>query len=112
MYLDLSTEFQQYRQTHSTQNQEEIPDSCIFTKKAKMEHKEGTIIASLQASMQGRNDKARALVEKVRYWQDEGDIDRYYNAQILYVELVKLISISFSAANFRKFYNQWSSVAK
>ncbi len=69
------------------------------------------IIASLQASMQDRKDKARALSEKVRYWQDEGCLDRNYNAQILYDELLKLISIPFSAANFRKFYHHWSSVA-
>ena len=112
MYLELATEFQQYRQTHTAQSKADIPDSCIFTRKAKIEHKEVQIIASLQMSMQGRKDKARALIENVRFWQDEGYIDRYYNAQILYDELLKLLPIPFSAANFRKFYNHWSSVAK
>ena len=111
-YWDLVTEFQQYKQTHSVQNQADFQVSCIFTKKAKIEHKAMEIIASLRTSMQGRRDKARALIEKVRYWQDEGYIDRNYNAQILYDELTKLVPLPFSAANFRKFYHQWSSVAK
>ena len=111
MYLELVTEFQQYKQTHPEQSPVVYTDSCIFTKKAKIEHREMDIIASLQASMQGRKDKARALSEKVRYWQDEECLDRNYNAQILYDELLKLISIPFSAANFRKFYHHWSSVA-
>ena len=111
MYLDLSAEYQQYKQTHSTPNQVVKVESCIFTRKAREEQKITEIITSLQASMQGRKDKARALIDKVNYWQYDGYIDRNYNAQILYDELSKLLLIPFGAANFRKFYHQWSSVA-
>ena len=112
MYMDLANEYQQYKRTHPACIEEDFRESCIFTKKAKIEHKEAEIISSLSISMQGRKDKGRALIAKLRYWQDEGYIDRHYNAQILYDELGKLLSLPFNAANFRKFYHQWSAVAK
>ena len=43
----------------------EIPDSIIFTKKAKKETKEATILQALQKSVQGRKDKTRAFVSEL-----------------------------------------------
>ena len=82
-----------------------IPDSIIFTKKAKKEAKEATILDALQKSVQGRKDKTRAFVEELHGWQKEEYIDAHYNAQVMYDELDKLIPLSFGYEVFKKHYN-------
>lgn len=64
------------------------------------------IIQSLQQSMNGRQDKARALVEEVRQWQKEGYIDSNYNARVMYDKLNQLIPLPFQYGGFRKYYNE------
>ena len=83
----------------------DIPDSIIFTKKAKKEGRIPTIIQSLQQSMERRKDKTRAFVEELRSWQKEGYIDAHYNARVMYDELDKLIPLSFGYEVFKKYYN-------
>ena len=56
--------------------------------------------------MRGRNDKARALIEKVRYWQKDGYIDPNYNARVMYDELNQIIPLPFAYPGFRKYYNE------
>ena len=80
-------------------------DSIIFTKKAKKEAKEAAIIAALQKSVQGRNDKTRAFVQKLQECQEEGYVDAHYNAKVMYDELNKLMPIAFGYDTFRKYYN-------
>ena len=80
-------------------------DSIIFTKKAKVEHKESYIIAALQKSVQGRNDKTRALVQELQSWQKEAYIDAHYNAQVMYDELAKIMPLPFGYEVFKKHYN-------
>ena len=80
-------------------------DSIIFTKKAKKEAKETTIIAALRKSVQGRKDKTRAFVEELKSWQKEQYIDAHYNAKVMYDELEKITPLSFSYDSFRKYYN-------
>ena len=84
-------------------------DSIIFTKKAKKEAKEAAIIAALQKSVQGRNDKTRAFVDELHSWQKEGYVDAHYNAQVMYDELRKLLPISFGYEVFKKHYNNTRS---
>ena len=83
----------------------EKPDSIIFTKKAKKEAKEATILDALQKSVQGRKDKTRAFVEELHGWQKEGYIDAHYNAQVMYDELDQLTPLSFGYEVFKKHYN-------
>ena len=80
-------------------------DSIIFTKKAKVEHKESYIIAALQKSVQGRNDKTRAFVQELHDWQNQAYVDAHYNARVMYDELEKLMPISFGYDGFRRLYN-------
>ena len=80
--------------------------SSLFTKKAHTEGRETEIIQSLQQSLVGRQDKARALVEEVRHWQREGYIDPHYNARVMYDELNKIINLPFQYGGFRKYYNE------
>lgn len=80
-------------------------DSIIFTKKAKKEGKEATIIAALQKSVQGRNDKTRAFVQELQEWQEEGYVDAHYNAKVMYDELEKMIPLTFGYETFKKYYN-------
>lgn len=80
-------------------------DSIIFTKKAKKEAKEAAIIAALQKSVQGRNDKTRAFVQELREWQKEGYVDAHYNAKVMYDELEKIIPLTFGYETFKKYYN-------
>ena len=80
--------------------------SSLFTKKAHTEGRETEIIQSLQQSLVGRQDKARALVEEVRHWQKEGYIDPHYNARVMYDELNKIINLPFQYGGFRKYYNE------
>ena len=83
----------------------ESVDSIIFTKKAKVEHKEPVIIAALQKSVQGRKDKTRAFVQELHEWQNQAYVDAHYNAQVMYDELEKLMPISFGYDVFRRLYN-------
>ena len=78
--------------------------SIIFTKKAKKEAQETSIIKALQQSVQGRKDKSRAFVYELHSWQKEGYIDAHYNAKIMYDELEKLMPIPFGYNAFRKHY--------
>ena len=80
-------------------------DSIIFTKKAKVEHKESYIIAALQKSVQGRKDKTRAFVQELQEWQKNEYVDAHYNARVMYDELDKLIPLSFGYEVFKKYYN-------
>ena len=84
-------------------------DSIIFTKKAKKEGKEATIIQALQKSVQGRKDKTRAFVEELQSWQKDGYVDAHYNAQVMYDELRKLLPIPFGYEVFKKHYNNTRS---
>ena len=80
-------------------------DSIIFTKKAKKEGKEATIIEALQKSVQGRKDKTRAFVDELKSWQEEQYIDAHYNARVMYDELEKIIPLTFGYETFKKYYN-------
>ncbi len=80
-------------------------DSIIFTKKAKQEKKEASIIEALQKSIQGRKDKTRAFVRELQSWQKEAYIDAHYNAQVMYDELAKIIPLPFGYEVFKKHYN-------
>lgn len=83
----------------------DIPDSFIFTKKAKAEHKEPYIIQALQKSVLGRKDKTRAFVQELHDWQNQAYVDAHYNARVMYDELEKLMPISFGYDVFRRLYN-------
>jgi hypothetical protein len=83
----------------------DIPDSIIFTKKAKKEGRIPTIIQSLQQSMERRKDKTRAFVEELRSWQKEGYVDAHYNARVMYDEWNKISALTFEYDTFRKYYN-------
>ena len=86
-------------------NESQIPDSIIFTKKAKKEGKQAEIIHALKQSVNGRNDKTRAFVDELKEWQKENYIDQHYNARVMYDELEKLTPLAFSYDTFRKYYN-------
>ncbi len=83
----------------------DISNSIIFTKKAKLEHKELYIIQALQKSVQGRKDKTRAFVQELHDWQKQAYVDAHYNARVMYDELEKLMPISFGYDVFRRLYN-------
>jgi len=83
----------------------EIPDSIIFTKKAKQEHKIPAIVQALQKSIIGRRDKTRAFVQELQSWQKEEYIDAHYNAQVMFDELQKIIPLPFGYEVFKKHYN-------
>ena len=83
----------------------EIPDSIIFTKKAKKEHKESYIIEALRKSVQNRKDKTRAFVQELQEWQKNEYVDAHYNARVMYDELDKLIPLTFGYEVFKKYYN-------
>ncbi len=83
----------------------DIPDSIIFTKKARQENKIPTIIEALRKSTIGRNDKTRAFVQELQSWQKEAYIDAHYNAQVMYDELAKIIPLPFGYEVFKKHYN-------
>jgi hypothetical protein len=83
----------------------DIPDSIIFTKKAKQEGKQPHILRSLQKSIDGRRDKTRAFVQELHEWQKEGYVDAHYNARVMYDELDKLMPISFGYDGFKRLYN-------
>lgn len=83
----------------------DIPDSIIFTKKAKKEGKEAFILQSLQKSVQGRKDKTRAFVQELQSWQKDGYVDAHYNSRVMYDELDKLIPLPFGKEVFKKYYN-------
>ena len=83
----------------------EIPDSIIFTKKAKKEACQSRIIDCLTKSVQGRRDKTRAFVQELQSWQKEGYINPHFNAKVMYDELEKITPLSFGYDTFRKYYN-------
>lgn len=83
----------------------DIPDSIIFTKRAKKEGKVAAIIEALRKSTIGRNDKTRALVQELQSWQKEGYVDAHYNAQVMYDELNKIMPLPFGYEVFKKHYN-------
>ena len=85
---------------------EENMHSSLFTKKALSEGKTPEIIRSLQQSLSGRQDKARALVEEIRHWQREGYMDAHFNARVMYDELDKILNLPFQYGGFRKYYNE------
>ncbi len=82
----------------------EIPDSIIFTKKAKKEAKQAAVIEALKKSVQGRKDKTRAFVDELHSWQNDGYVDAHYNAKIMFDELEKIMPLSFGYNAFRKHY--------
>ena len=83
----------------------DIPDSIIFTKKARQENKIPTIVQALHKSIIGRKDKTRALVQELQSWQNDGYVDAHYNARVMYDELDKLMPLSFGYEVFKKYYN-------
>lgn len=83
----------------------DIPDSIIFTKKAKQEGKIPSIVQALQKSIIGRKDKTRALVQELQSWQNDGYVDAHYNARVMYDELNKITPLTFEYDTFRKYYN-------
>ena len=91
------------------EEESEQVDSIIFTKKAKVEHKESYIIAALQKSVQGRKDKTRAFVQELHVWQKYEYVDAHYNAQVMYDELAKIIPLPFGYEVFKKHYNNTRS---
>lgn len=80
--------------------------SNLFTKKASQEKRINEIIQALEQSMNGRTDKARALVKEIRLWQKDGYIDANFNAKVMYDKLSQLIPMPFKYPGFRKYYNQ------
>ena len=82
-----------------------IPDSIIFTKKAKAEGKQSAILQALQKSVEGRRDKTRAFVQELQTWQHDDYVDRHFNAQVMYAELNKMIPLSFGYDVFKRYYN-------
>lgn len=91
--------------TSSVASESDIPDSIIFTKKAKQEGKQPHILRSLQKSIDGRRDKTRAFVQELHEWQKEGYVDAHYNARVMYDELDKLTPLAFGYEVFKKYYN-------
>lgn len=89
----------------TSESDSDISNSIIFTKKAKLEHKEPFIIEALQKSVLGRKDKTRAFVHELHDWQNDAYIDAHYNARVMYDELEKLMPISFGYDVFRRLYN-------
>lgn len=87
----------------------DISDSIIFTKKAHSEGKIPAIIQALQKSLIGRNDKTRALVQELQSWQKDEYIDPYFNAQVMYDELNKIIHLPFGYDAFKRLYNNTRS---
>ena len=80
--------------------------SNLFTEKAKLENRVNEIIQALEQSMDGRKDKAQALVEEVKKCQKNGYIDSHFNARVMYDKLNLLISMPFQYPGFRKYYNR------
>ena len=91
------------------EEQPEAIDSIIFTKKAKREAKEATIIAALKKSVQGRKDKTRAFVQELQEWQKNEYVDAHYNARVMYDELAKVLPLPFGYEVFKKHYNNTRS---
>lgn len=88
---------------------EPVFESIIFTKKAKRETKEASIIEALRKAIVGRKDKTRAFVQELQVWQEDGYIDAHYNAQVMYDELDKLVPLPFGYEVFKKHYNNTRS---
>lgn len=79
--------------------------SFLFTAKARNEKKQTMIIQALQKSFEERHGKARALINELQRWQQDGYVEKKYNAKEVYDELVKLLTnIPFKYDGFRKYY--------
>ena len=83
----------------------DIPDSIIFTKKAKKEGQIPTIIQAFKSVLANRRDKSRALAQEVKVWQKDEYIDAHYNAQVMYDEIVKIMPLPFGYEAFKQHYN-------
>lgn len=83
----------------------DIPDSIIFTKKAKKEGMIKTIIQAFKTALSSRRDKSRALAQQVQIWQDDEYLDAHYNAQVMYDEIAKIIPLPFGYEAFKQHYN-------
>ena len=83
----------------------DIPDSIIFTKKAKKEGKIPTIIQAFKSVLANRRDKSRAIAQEVQIWQKDEYIDAHYNAQVMYDEIVKIMPLPFGYEAFKQHYN-------
>lgn len=107
-YATIYATAQEPQPTPQAEEVQPIPvnHSCLFSKKAQREQKKDEIIEALQQSMNGRQDKARALVEEVRQWQKEGYLDSNYNARVMYDQLNRIITLPFQYGGFRKYYNE------
>lgn len=89
----------------ASDNVSDIPDSIIFTKKAKREAKIPAILDALKKSVERRRDKTRAFVDELHSWQKDGYVDAHYNAQVMYDELDKLLPLPFGYDAFKRQYN-------
>ena len=83
----------------------DIPDSIIFTKKAKKEGQIPTIIQAFKSVLANRRDKSRALAQEVKVWQKDEYIDANYNAQVMYDEIAKIMPLPFGYEAFKQHYN-------
>ena len=83
----------------------DIPDSIIFTKKAKKEGQIPTIIQAFKSVLANRRDKSRALAQEVKVWQKDEYIDAHYNAQVMYDEIAKIMPLPFGYEAFKQHYN-------
>ena len=80
--------------------------SCLFTAKARNEKKQYLIVQALQKSFLERHDKARALADELKRWQEDGFLDTNYSAKLVHNELKKLIpDFPLKLAGFRKYFN-------
>ena len=89
----------------SSEFNSDIPDSFIFTKKAKKEGQIPTIIQAFKTVLANRRDKSRALAQEVKIWQKDEYIDAHYNAQVMYDEIAKIMPLPFGYEAFKQHYN-------
>ena len=87
------------------EQQTTVPDSMIFTRKAKQESKVNVILQALQKSVVGRKDKTRAFVQELHAWQKDEYIDAHFNARVMYDELGNMLPLPFGYEVFKKHYN-------
>lgn len=106
LLLNNRSHYQDGQQESKTDDTNEI-SSFLFTEKTRKEKKQKFIIQALRQSFVGRYDKARALGDELTQWQEDGYVERNYNAKVVHDELSKLISdIPVSYQGFRKYYNK------
>ena len=87
------------------EQQTTVPDSMIFTRKAKQESKVNVILQALQKSVVGRKDKTRAFVQELHAWQKDEYIDAHFNARVMYDEMGNMLPLPFGYEVFKKHYN-------